>query len=206
MKPSNQVLKIAFFLVSLGIGVYVFTTDIPAEESSAADKSASTAQHGRAFLRASGTGPAYWGPGDLYTFLATGEETNNAYFQMEALVPKGGGPPPHIHLQEEETFYLAEGTLEMHLGEKTVVAKAGDFINVPRGTLHGFKNVGNETAKMIVTFVPAGFEKYFEEVFPLAQDRSAAPPPVTDELIQRMIAAAPKHGCKIPPPPAPAQR
>src|SRR5258708_10466063 len=49
---------------------------------------------GRLFHRPVATGPAYWGPGDHYTFLVTGEESGGAYFVMEALVPAGGGPPP----------------------------------------------------------------------------------------------------------------
>ena len=49
------------------------------------------------------TGPAFWGPGDHYTFLVTGEESGGAYFAMEALVPPGGGPPPHSHTREDET-------------------------------------------------------------------------------------------------------
>jgi len=40
----------------------------------------------------------------MYTFLVTGEQTGGAYFVMEALVPPGGGPPPHIHRNEDETF------------------------------------------------------------------------------------------------------
>ncbi len=161
---------------------------------------------GRPFHRPAGTGPAFWGPGDLYTFLATGDETNNAYFQFEALVPPGGGPPPHIHHGEDESFYLAQGSLEMRLGDAVVSARAGDFVNVPRGTVHGFKNVGGEAAKMIVTFVPAGFEKYFEEVLSPAEDRTATPPPPTAELIKRMTAAGPKHGCEILPPDTTGQR
>jgi hypothetical protein len=59
---------------------------------------------GELLHRASETGRSYWGPGDLYTFLVTGEESGGAYFAMEALVPTGGGPPPHIHRNEDETF------------------------------------------------------------------------------------------------------
>lgn len=43
------------------------------------------------------TGPAYWGPGNKMTFLATGKETDGAFFLPETSVPPGGGPPPHIH-------------------------------------------------------------------------------------------------------------
>ena len=54
--------------------------------------------------RPAGAGATFWGPGDVYRFLVTGEETAGAYFAMEAIVPSGGGPPPHIHRHEDETF------------------------------------------------------------------------------------------------------
>ena len=58
---------------------------------------------GRLFHRPAATGPVYWGPGDHYTFLVTGEESGGAYFAMEALAARGG-PPPHVHRREDETF------------------------------------------------------------------------------------------------------
>jgi len=151
-------------------------------------------------FRPAGTGPAVWGPGDLYTFLATGKETNNAFFQFEAVVPPGGGPPPHKHSREDESFYIVRGSLEIVLGDTTVQAKAGDFVFIPRGTAHRFKNVGKDTAVQLVTFVPAGMENYFNEVFPVVSDRSAAPPPVTEDLIRKLKEHAPKYGLEFPPP------
>jgi hypothetical protein len=35
--------------------------------------------------------------GDIYRFLATGEDTDGRYATWEAIVPPGGGPPPHVH-------------------------------------------------------------------------------------------------------------
>jgi hypothetical protein len=55
---------------------------------------ASTPTAGRLYHRPVATGPAFWGPGDHYTFLVTGEESGGAYLAMEALVLPGGGPPP----------------------------------------------------------------------------------------------------------------
>src|SRR5437867_2831549 len=86
------------------------------------------------------------GRGIIYNFLATGEETNNSFFQFEAIVPMGGGPPPHIHSREDESFYVVSGSLEMVLGASTYQAKAGDFVFIPRGTVHRFRNVGPGTA------------------------------------------------------------
>lgn len=157
-------------------------------------------------FRPAGTGPAVWGPGDLYTFLATGKETNNAFFQFEAIVPPGGGPPPHKHSREDESFYIVRGSLEIVLGDTTVQAKAGDFVFIPRGTAHRFKNVGKDSAVQLVTFVPAGMENYFNEVFPVASDRSAAPPPVTEELIRKLNEHAPKYGLEFQPPKDPGKK
>ena len=46
--------------------------------------------------------------GDVYRFLATGEDTDGKYALWEATVPPGGGPPPHVHSREEEGFYILE--------------------------------------------------------------------------------------------------
>ena len=66
---------------------------------------------GRLLHRPDGTGDMYWGPGDLYRFLVTGAETGGAYFAMEAIVPPGGGPPPHIHTQRGRDVLRRRGTV-----------------------------------------------------------------------------------------------
>lgn len=44
--------------------------------------------------------------GDVYRFLATGEDTDGKYALLEAIVPPGGSPPPHVHSREDEaSFY-----------------------------------------------------------------------------------------------------
>ena len=87
------------------------------------------------------------------------------------------------------------------MGDKTYQAKRGDFVYIPRGTIHQFKNVGRDSAVQLVTFVPAGMERFFQEVFPEVKDRNAAILPVTEELIKRMNEAAPKYGLQFVPPP-----
>jgi quercetin dioxygenase-like cupin family protein len=143
------------------------------------------------------TGEAFCGPGVKMTFLITGEQTGGAYFVAEVVVRPGSGPPPHIHHREDETFYILEGEISARLGDKAITASAGDFINIPRGTPHSFKNEGDRLLRMISTFTPAGMERYFEEAFYPAPDRSAMPAMPTKELIDRAIATAPMHGLEI---------
>ena len=144
-----------------------------------------------------GTGATYVGPGDLYRFLVTGDEAGGTYFAMEALVPPGGGPPPHIHRREDETFYVVEGECSILLGEHWITAGVGDFVNVPRGTVHRFQNRGTEAMRMIVTFTPAGIEKFFEETLEPLLDPTA---PILDNVAAvaaRFDAAAPRYGIEF---------
>ena len=144
--------------------------------------------------RRAGTGRTYWGPGDQYTFLVTGAESGGAYFAMEALVPPGGGPPPHIHQNEEETFYVLEGQCSIRLGDDKVLAGDGDFVSVPRGTVHCFCNIGTEAMRMIVTFTPAGMGRFFEETLQPVLDAAQDPPGDMDAIVARFVEAAPRHG------------
>ena len=74
--------------------------------------------------------------GDVYRFLATGEDTNGKYAMWEAIVPPGGGPPPHVHSREEEGFFILEGEITFTVNGEKVVAKAGTFANrMTMGTL-----------------------------------------------------------------------
>jgi quercetin dioxygenase-like cupin family protein len=145
----------------------------------------------------SGEGKALWGPGDMYTFLVTGEQTGGTVFSMEGLVPAGGGPPLHIHDREDEALYILEGECEVEVGDNRLLASAGDLVWMPRGMAHRFTNTGTGPARMILTFTPAGIEHFFEEVFEEVHDRSAPPPPVSPELIGRLVTAAPRYGLEF---------
>jgi quercetin dioxygenase-like cupin family protein len=153
--------------------------------------------HGQLLHRPSLTGLTFWGPGDLYRFLVTGEESGGSYFAMEALVPPAGGPPPHIHRNEDETFYIVEGECTFRLGDDTVVAGPGDFVNVPRETVHCFRNDGTEPVRMILTFTPSGIEKFFEETLDLALDPTQPPPDNVDEVAARYAEAASRYGMEF---------
>ena len=135
--------------------------------------------------------------GDVYRFLATGDETNGTYALIEAIVPPGGGPPPHVHSREEEGFYLLEGEITFTVGEKQIVATAGMFANMPVGTPHSFKNESNRPAKMLISVAPAGLEEMFVGVgVPVDQGATTAAPPTKDE-IEKLLSVAPKYGIEI---------
>ncbi len=135
--------------------------------------------------------------GDVYRFLATGEDTADKYALWEAVVPPGGGPPPHVHSREEEGFYVLDGEITFTINGERVVATAGTFANMPVGTPHSFKNESNKPAKMLISVAPAGLEQMFFEVgVPLAQSATTALPPTRGE-IDKLLTVAPKYGIEI---------
>src|SRR5262249_32876090 len=72
--------------------------------------------------RTAGEGRTIAVVGDVYRFLATGEDTDGKYALWEAFVPPGGGPPPHVHSREEEGFYVLEGEITFVVGDRRHVA------------------------------------------------------------------------------------
>lgn len=150
-----------------------------------------------ATIRKPGEGPRIGVVGDVYRFLATGDDTDGKYCTFEALVPPGSGPPPHIHSREEESFLVLEGEMTFQLGEDRIVASAGTFLNMPVGSLHCFRNESRQVARMLISVAPAGLEKMFFEVGqPLADDQVTAPSPSPAD-IQKLLAAAPRYGVEI---------
>ena len=135
--------------------------------------------------------------GDVYRFLATSDDTNGKYALWEAIVPSGGGPPPHVHSREEEGFYILEGEITFQIAEERVVATAGMFANMPVGTPHSFKNESDQPAKMLISVAPAGLEQmFFECGVPVAQGATTAPPPSKTE-IEKLLEIAPRYGIEI---------
>lgn len=151
-------------------------------------------------LRTTSQGRTIGVVGDIYRFLVTGAESHGKYAVMEAIVPPGGGPPPHVHSREEEGFYVLEGEITFRVGDDVIRAPAGTFANMPIGSLHSFRNESNQTAKMLITVAPAGLEEmFFACGTPLAEGATTAVPP-TKADIDKLLAIAPLYGVEIQPP------
>jgi quercetin dioxygenase-like cupin family protein len=149
-------------------------------------------------------GQQYWVMGTLFTFLVTGAESGGSYFTLIVTVPPDAGPPPHVHHLEEEQFYVLRGNVTFSVGEQTFEATTGDFIHIPRETIHSFRN-GSSESILLATFSPAGIEGFFRGVGDPVNDRSSTPP-VTEETIARFLAAESAgwkdHHDTLPPPSA----
>ena len=84
-----------------------------------------------------------------------------AVFEQNGFTPKGG-PPLHIHLYQDEYFYIIEGEYLFQVGEEKYEMKSGDTIFLPRNIQHAFVQL-TEKGKVIVSYMPAGkMEDFFK--------------------------------------------
>ena len=107
----------------------------------------------------------------------SGKDTDNdlVVFEQTGLTLKGG-PPLHIHPNQDEWFYILEGEYVFQVGEDKHSLKSGDTIFLPRNVPHAFIQL-SEKGKMIVSFLPAGKMESFFEV-----TDSWTSPPTKEEL------------------------
>ena len=108
--------------------------------------------------------------GEKTHILLSGKETGGAFALILDEAPPGGGPPLHIHHNEDETFYILEGTLTVQLNEERLTLTPGTTAFLPRGVPHTFANLGTEPVKFLGVVTPAGLEDFFAAVAPLASE------------------------------------
>jgi quercetin dioxygenase-like cupin family protein len=93
-----------------------------------------------------------------------GRDTGGTVSVVESHDVPGGGPPPHIHHREDETFQILEGEYEFVVGGKTILARPGTTLFAPRGIAHAYRYVGTTMGKLMCVITPSGFEGFFEEI------------------------------------------
>jgi mannose-6-phosphate isomerase-like protein (cupin superfamily) len=92
-------------------------------------------------------------------FLADGEESGDRYsVSIWWVKPGRRGPGAHAHENNEELFYVIEGTLTFLVGDQHVDASAGTFLRVPAGVVHDFENRTERRGGALNVFIPGGFE------------------------------------------------
>lgn len=147
------------------------------------------------YARSQGAGASAWFHGNtLITFLATGEDTGGQFAVLEFRSRKGSEPPPHVHQDEHECFYVVAGEVSFHVADQTFHGRAGSWVVVPRGTVHSFA-LDSDEATMLVFFTPAGFERFFQEMSVPATSVTTPPVHTDPPDIPRLLATAAKFGC-----------
>ena len=141
--------------------------------------------------------------GDTYTILITGQDTAGKYTLIDMHVPPGGGPPPHRH-DFEEMFTVLAGEVQVTFRDQTLLARAGETINVPANAPHSFTNVADAPSRLLCLCAPAGQEEFFTMVGQSVGTRTQAPPPLDADaqaaFVARARALAPEYKTELLPP------
>jgi mannose-6-phosphate isomerase-like protein (cupin superfamily) len=151
-------------------------------------------------------------PNGPITLLKRSETTGGKYALMETIVPPGGAAPPHIHHDENEWLYVAEGNMQLAVGDSFYAdpsqipgvtapkdtlyafdAPAGTLFYGRKNYLHGIRNVGTTTGKVLLIAAPAGFEDLIAEVSQSVPDLSNLPA-YDPQTIYKFAAASVNYG------------
>jgi mannose-6-phosphate isomerase-like protein (cupin superfamily) len=136
-----------------------------------------------------------WFVGCLALIKASAQSTGETLALVEFTHPPDFAVPPHIHHDEDEAFYILEGTASGFCGDDQWRATVGDFVWLPRGVPHAYQADGDGTLRTLAITVPTGFEQFVREAGEPARERALPPPSEPD--IPKLVALAAKYGSEF---------
>jgi quercetin dioxygenase-like cupin family protein len=141
-------------------------------------------------------GEARWWLGSLTVIKATAADTAGQMTILEVTEPPGVEAPLHVHYHEDEGFWILEGEATFEVGERTIHARAGDYLFGPRGIPHRY-TVGDAGCRMLYIFTPGGFEELVLATSEPAVTRTLPPPSVEMPDMERLMAIVREYGNEI---------
>lgn len=99
----------------------------------------------------------YYLMGMIMDFHTSSKE--DAYFLCSATLSSGAGAPRNRHPNDQESFFVQKGVIEFTVGDETINAGPGQFVKVPRGEIHSFRNATDEEVEMLILNVPGSIHE-----------------------------------------------
>jgi mannose-6-phosphate isomerase-like protein (cupin superfamily) len=102
--------------------------------------------------------------GNTFDCKVSGEDTDGQLCIFDTTRDGQGGPPLHLHHEQDEWFYVIKGEFKVQVGDEQFLLKEGDSAFAPRKIPHSFVKISEGMAQMMVMFQPAGqMESFFKE-------------------------------------------
>lgn len=106
-------------------------------------------------------------------YKVTSQDSTNLLI-VEVTSHAKGGPERHLHLAQDEWFYVLEGQFLIEVGTEQFRLTSGDAVLAPRRVPHVWANVGDGKSRLLAVLNPAGkMEAFFRD---MAKTASMAPP------------------------------
>jgi len=154
-------------------------------------------------VRGPGEGPGTWALGSLFERLASGEETGGGFGLSLVTQPPGTATPVHIHTQEDEAFYLLDGTMTYSADGELHRLARGSFIYLRRGRPHAFRVTGDAPVRFLAIAAPGALMSLYDEVGRPAGGHEL-PPPDQDLLmadVHSWLETSSRYGLQVVGPP-----
>ncbi len=98
------------------------------------------------------------------------EATGGEYVEMDCTLDPESGSIIHYHPEQEETYQVLDGTLEVFRDDRWRAVSAGESLTVPSGAVHGFRNASEVPVRFVNVHRPAlAFQKHLETLDRLIQ-------------------------------------
>lgn len=124
-------------------------------------------------------------PGRRAVFKLLAKQTGGSVAVFEEVVPVGAGTPLHIHSTSDEVLYVKSGIFTLQLRNEQHRVSAGTWIFIPLGSVHGWRNSGDERGELLNVFTPAAGAGAFEQMRLQGKPIPEVDPRVRDEIFDR---------------------
>jgi quercetin dioxygenase-like cupin family protein len=127
-------------------------------------------------------------------YLIDGTVSGAGSGMFELTVPPGARvPPAHSHTDNEEILYVLEGTLRYSVDGEIRDLKPGERMYTARGSVHGFSNPHDATARALIILTPDIGAQYFRDIADIASAPGGPSPAKMAEVMTRygLVLAAP---------------
>jgi quercetin dioxygenase-like cupin family protein len=162
----------------------------PTDQSAAASGPPS----GQGFVLGPDDGDAYWWLGSLTLTKVGGAATRGAMDIVDHRVPAGYAPPPHVHSDSDEVFYVISGELAVRCGDQHWTAGPGSLVFLPRLVPHGFTVSDDGPARTLLINAPAGFAEVITELGQATTELALPGADMATPAPARIGAVAEAHG------------
>lgn len=128
-----------------------------------------------------------FGPMGKSSVMLSGEQTSGTLAVLLNTEVEAGGPPLHVHANEDELFLVVDGQYSFFTEGRWTDVGVGGVVYFPKGTVHTYRHIGSGIGRLWILTTPSGFERFFERY--AAEVTNPAGPDM-----QRIVEISREHG------------